>query len=196
MTTAREAVHEFFTTWLPAQFATVKEKLTGRSSPGAMVFRIGPDGSDWTLRLSDGELEITQGAIPDPLLQVSLTPDDFTHLLARAMRMQETEPVKLETQLLAFKALTVDPERAKSVRAVRGNVAFVITDGDVKRRIIITPGDATPRLDDPECRLECQMVDFLEMQAGRQLPIQLAMSGKIRIVGNAAIPMALNAVLA
>lgn len=196
MTNVREAVSDFFTTWLPSQFATVKGALAGRSSAGSMVFRIAPDGGDWALRLRSGELEIAEGSAADPILQVSLTPDDFAHLLARAMRLQEAQPARLETQLLAFKALTIDAERAKTIRAVRGSVAFVVTDGDVKRRIVITPGDAAPRLDEPECRLECQMADFLEMQAGRQLPIQLAMSGKIRIVGNAAIPMALNAVLA
>ncbi len=40
------------------------------------------------------------------------------------------------------------------------------------------------------------MNDFIDMQTGKQNPMQLAMGGKMKIVGNAQIPMALSGVFA
>jgi putative sterol carrier protein len=40
------------------------------------------------------------------------------------------------------------------------------------------------------------MSDFMDMQTGKQNPMQLAMAGRIRIIGNAQIPMALSGVFA
>jgi putative sterol carrier protein len=36
------------------------------------------------------------------------------------------------------------------------------------------------------------MSDYLEIQKGTQLPMQLAMSGRLRIVGDASIAMMMN----
>jgi len=38
------------------------------------------------------------------------------------------------------------------------------------------------------------MGDFMDMQTGKLNPMQLALSGRIRILGNAQIPMALSGV--
>ncbi|HMJ14953.1 MAG TPA: SCP2 sterol-binding domain-containing protein, partial [Polyangiaceae bacterium] len=60
--------------------------------------------------------------------------------------------------------------------------------------LVLTPGSAAPNLDAPECRIECLMGDFMDMQTGKLNPMQLALSGRIRILGNAQIPMALSGV--
>lgn len=188
-----ETAQAFFTQYIPTRFEAVKGVLTGKSSSGSMTFRVAGDG-EWSLRLKDGALEIAEGMADDVILQVTVPAADFKPIFVRGAELQEGEPPKPEAQVMAFKALTVDAERAKLVRAVAGSVAFVITDGDDVRKLVITPGAAAPELDAPDCRLECQMSDFMDMQVGKQMPIQLAMSGKIRIVGNAQIPMALSGV--
>ena len=127
-----------------------------------------------------------------PVLTVS--EDDFTPIFVQAALQQEDEPIKPEQQVMAFKAITVDEERAKLVRGIAGSVAFVVSDDDKVHKLVITPGAAKPNLDAPDCRLECSMNDFLDMQTGKQNPMQLAMGGKIKIVGNAQIPMALSGV--
>jgi hypothetical protein len=160
-----------------------------------MTFRV-LDGGEWSLRLTDGELSISEGMEDDAIIQITVSGQDFQPIFVQSAVQQEGEPIKPEAQVMAFKALTIDSERAKLVRDVVGSVAFVVADGDNFHKLIITPGTAAPKLEDADCRLECTMNDFMDMQSGKQQPLQLAMSGRIRIVGNAQIPMALSGVFA
>jgi len=190
-----ESPAEFFTQYIPQQFEAMKAGLAGKSSSGCMTFRV-LDGGEWSLRLKDGELSVTQNMDDDVIIQITVSQQDFDPIFVQGAIQQEGEPIKPEAQVMAFKALTIDSERAKLVRDVVGSVAFVVADGDDFHKLIITPGTATPKLEDADCRLECTMNDFMDMQTGKQQPLQLAMSGRIRIVGNAQIPMALSGVFA
>lgn len=193
MTDVPETPKEFFTGYIPRRFESVKQALAGKSSSGSMVFRVQGAG-EWSMRLNAGELVVESGQQDDVILQVTVSQDDFKPIFVQGAVMQEGEPIRPEQQVMAFKALTADEERAKLVRGISGTVAFVIDDGGEQHMLAITPGSAAPKLDAPDCRLECKMSDFIDMQTGKQNPMQLAMSGKIRIVGNAQIPMALSGV--
>ena len=195
MSNVPDSPEEFFTQYIPTRFAAVKGGLAGKSSSGSMVFRVAP-GKEWTFRLKTGELDIAPGMADDVILQVTVPESDFKAVFVHGAEQSEGQELKPEAQVMAFKALTIDSEKAKLVKNVSGSVAFVITDGDAVRKLVITPGKAAPKLDAPDCKLECQMSDFIDMQSGKVQPIQLAMSGKIRIVGNAQIPMALSGVFA
>jgi putative sterol carrier protein len=142
----------------------------------------------------NGELEISAGMSDDVVLQVTVPERDFKAVVVRGAELQEKEPASAQQQLLAFKVLTIDAERAAMVRSVRGSMAFVISESGTPHRLLLTPGSAAPNLDAPECRIECQMSDFMDMQTGKLNPMQLALSGRIRILGNAQIPMALSGV--
>ncbi|MBI4511922.1 MAG: SCP2 sterol-binding domain-containing protein [Deltaproteobacteria bacterium] len=194
MTEIPSTPREFFTTYLPARFAAARQAFSGKSSPGSMTFHVhGDAGGSWTLSLANGELEVTPGTCGEPVVQAFLSREDFEHLLLQAARLEEAQGGGLETQLLAFKALTLDAERAKMLRSVTGSVAFVIADGSVTRKVVIAVGDVRS-VEQPDCRVECQVTDFLDLTAGRQLAIQLAMSGRMRLLGNAQVAMALGAV--
>jgi putative sterol carrier protein len=132
----------------------------------------------------------------DVVLQVSVAERDFKPIFVRGAELQEDEPLRPDQQILAFKVLTVDAERLSLVRGVRGNVAFVIKSAGDTHTIIVTPGDAKPNFEQPDSRLECLMSDFIDMQTGKRNPVELAMAGKVRIVGNAQIPLALSSVFA
>jgi putative sterol carrier protein len=119
---------------------------------------------------------------------------DFKPIFVRGAELEDDEAFSPDRQILAFKVLTVDLERIKLVRAVRGNVAFVIKSEGETHRIIVTPGSAKPDFDRPDCRLECAIGDFIDMQTGRKNPVELAMAGKVRIIGNAQLPLALSSV--
>ncbi len=190
-----ESPHEFFTSYLPSKFEAMKAKMAGKSSVGSMAFRV-PGGGEWSIRLTDGAISVSEGLNDDVIVQVTVPSEDFVAVMVEGARAQDGTDLGPEAQVMAMKALTVDGARAATIRDVKGNIAFVITDGDRKRKLVITPGNKTVNVETPECRLECQMSDFLQLQTGKALPIQLAMSGKIRIVGDASLPMALNAVLA
>jgi hypothetical protein len=193
MTDVPDTAKEFFTQYIPSRFDAFKGGLAGKTSVGSMVFRVSGEG-EWTLRLKEGELEVSEGMQDDVIIQVTVAADDFKPIFVQAAVLQEDEPLKPEAQVMAFKALTIDAERAKLVRNIAGTVAFVIDAGDAMHQLFITPGSATPKSESPDCRLECKMNDFIDMQTGKQNPMQLAMGGKIKIIGNAQIPMALSSV--
>jgi hypothetical protein len=193
MSDVPETPKEFFTQYIPSRFEVFKAGLEGKTSTGSMVFRVVGVG-EWSLRLNAGTLEISDGMSDDTIIQVSVSSDDFGPIFVHAAVLQEGQTVKPEQQVMAFKALTIDAERAKLVRGIAGTVAFVIEADGKTHKLGITPGTGEPKLDQPDCRLECKMNDFVDMQTGKQNPMQLAMSGKIRIVGNAQIPMALSGV--
>src|SRR5690606_21225730 len=151
---------------------------------------------EWSLRLTDGELVVEPGVGDDVIMQVSVNEADFAAVVVEGARQQEAKGAKPEQQVVALKAITIDPARAAQVRGVPGSVGLVVTDGDETRRVTLTPGSQTPNIDAPECKLSCQMSDFVDWQEGRIQPMQLVMTGKMRIEGNAQIPMALTAVLA
>ncbi len=193
MSEVPEDAKTFFTQYLPSRFELTKSAFAGKTSNGSMVFRV-VDGGEWSLRLQAGELEIADGMHDDAILQVTVSAEDFKPIFVRGAELQEGVTIKPEQQVMAFKALVLDAERAKMVRSMGGTVAFVIADGGRTHRLAVTPGGGAPKLEQPDCRLECNMNDFMEMQTGKQLPMQLAMAGKIRIVGNAQISMALAGV--
>lgn len=195
MSDVPETPEAFFTRYIPQRFELVKAALAGKTSVGSMTFRVEGAG-EWSLRLADGELRVSEGMADDVILQVTIPADDFKPVLVRGAELQEGEPARPDQQILAFRVLTVDAERVKLVKSVQGNVAFVVRDGERSHKIVVTPGTAKPNLEKPDCRLECLMSDFMDMQTGKQNPMQLAMAGKIRITGNAQIPMALSGVFA
>jgi len=193
MTDVPDSPKEFFERYIPERFAAFKAGMAGKTSTGSMVFRVSGVG-EWTLRLSDGELAVSEGMQDDVILQVTVSSEDFGPIFVQAAMLQEDEPIKPEQQVMAFKALTIDSERTKLVQNIAGTVAFVIDAGEETHQLFITPGKGEPKLEGADCRLECKMNDFVDMQTGKQNPMQLAMGGKIKIVGNAQIPMALSGV--
>lgn len=193
MTDLPDTPKEFFTQFIPQQFKKLEAGMAGKSSNGSMVFRV-TDAGEWSMRLKDGALEVMDGQQDDVIIQVTCSPADFKPIFVQAAVLQEGQTIKPEQQVMAFKALTIDSEKVKLVRSIAGTVAFVIDAGGTIHKLAITPGTGKPNLETPDCRLECKMSDFIDMQTGKQNPMQLAMSGKIRIVGNAQIPMALSGV--
>jgi hypothetical protein len=189
-----EAPEAFFTTFLPAKVAEVADSVRGKSSPGSMTFRVQGAG-EWTLRLTDGALVVSSGMADDTLVQITLSEADFAAIFVPAARAAEAAPPRPDAQIFAFKALTMPPERVKLVKMIPGSLAFVIKDGETSHTVVVTPGTMTPKYDAPECRIDCAMEDFKDVQSGKQLPLQLMMSGKMKMTGNAQIPMALSTVL-
>ena len=204
MSTIPASPHAFFTQFVPERFAAlppaVQASLAGKSSPGALVCRVeGEGGGVWSLRLDRGQVTVTTEVDPDAVLQITIPAVDFEPILvegARAYEAANPAPAQqnIEKQLIAFKALAVDADRARLIRAIPGTMVFAIKDGETTRRLALTPGGKTPKLEGAECRVDCLMSDFRAMQIGKAQPMQLMMQQKMKMVGNAQIPMALSTV--
>ena len=179
---------EFFESYLPGWFAaSVTSQAT---SPGSLVFHVGAES--YALRLAAGKLEVAGGAVTDAILQVSFSPADFSELIRQA------EPLFVSgssDRLLALRSLSLDAERAKTIRNVDGSVAFEITEGEVVRTLLLSPGAAVAGGSPPACTVRIASSDFWALSRGEKNPFELLMDGKIRMQGRMEVAMALSSVL-
>jgi hypothetical protein len=180
----------FFTEYLPARFAEVRDAANGRSSVGSVTFRV-LEAGEWSLRLRDGELEVVRGMEDDVMLQVTVPAEDFAPLVLEGIERAPAERAASAARGTVIRALGVDPEKARLVRHVPGSVLFAAKDGATRRRLLVTPGRRKADLEKPECTIECAFADFADARAGLRKPMDLFSSGKLRISGNLQIAMAL-----
>ena len=185
-----ESPEPFFTQYIPKRFAALTG-FEGVSSPGSILFAV-PGVGAWAYRLSAGRLVHEQGPVSDAVVRITIPEASFVPIVVRGTeRLAETE-LSLERQMLAFRALTLDAERVALIRAVSGSVAFAVIDASSTHRVYVTPGGGEPNLNAPECEVSCEADAFWGLQTGARNPIELLMSGKLRIAGDAQIPIALS----
>jgi hypothetical protein len=179
---------DFFENYLPGWFgAGVASSVT---SPGSLVFHVGAES--YALRLIAGKLEVTRGTATDAILQVSLSTADFGELIRQA------EPLFVSgasDRLLALRSLSLDAERAKTIRNVDGSVAFEIAEADLARTLLLSPGAAVAGGTPPACTVRLAANDFWALSRGERNPFELLMDGKIRMQGRMEVAMALSTVL-
>ncbi len=183
-----------FASYLPERFAKAQGLLGNTSSVGSLLFRVDGVG-EWSLRLRDGSLETLREMEDDVVLQVTVSREDFSVLVVEALERLEASDRPL-TKASAFRGLKQDPETARLVRHVPGSVLLVLRDGDVKRRLLVTPGRRKADFAGAECTVECGLADWVEAETGAKSPIDLFIGGKLKVVGNVQIGMALAGALA
>jgi len=179
---------EFFQSYLPTWFAAASGGQV--TSPGALVFHIGDE--TYALRLALGKLEVSSGATTDAILQVSMSKGDFAELIRQAEPLFQSGA---SDRLLALRSLSLDAERAKTIRNVDGSVAFEITDDDQVRTLLLSPGVAIAGGSPPACTVRVAASDFWALSRGEKNPFELLMDGKIRLQGRMEVAMALSSVL-
>jgi SCP-2 sterol transfer family len=180
----------FFTTYIPARFAELAgfEQAT---SAGSVLFTVSGAGQ-WAYRLVEGKLLVEPSAPSDAIVGITIPEASFGPIVVAGAERLAGQTLSPERQLLAFRALTLDAERAAQIRSVAGSVAFAVVDGASTHRVYVTPGTAAPNLVQPECEISCEADAFWGLQSGTHNPIELLMGGKLRIAGDAQIPMALS----
>jgi hypothetical protein len=190
MNSVPSAPEPFFTQYIPARFAA----LTGFdavSSPGSVVFAV-PGAGAWSFRLVAGRLVQEPDAASDVVVRITVPKESFEAIVVRGTERLAGLELSVERQMIAFRALTLDAERVSMIRNVRGSVSFAVLDGPSTHRVYVTPGAGEPNLTAPECEVSCEADAFWGLQTGTTNPLELLMSGKLRIAGDAQIPMALS----
>jgi hypothetical protein len=185
---APSSPREFFETYLPAWFAAASK--TEATSPGALVFHVGPES--YALRLDAGKLSVSSDVATDAILQVSMTPADFAELIRQGEALFQSGS---SDSLLALRSLSLDAERAKTIRNVDGSVAFEITEDALVRTLLLSPGSAVAGSEPPACTVRIAASDFWALSRGEKHPFELLMDGKIRLQGRMEVAMALSSVL-
>jgi len=184
------APEAYFTHYIPARFSGMPgfERV---SSEGSVVFAV-PEVGVWAFRMRLGQLTHELGVPSDAVVRITIPLVCFEPIVVRGTERMSGLSLSPEKQMLAFRALTLDAERVAQIRSVVGSVSFAVLDGAHTYRVYVTPGTAEPNLAAPECEVSCESDAFWGLQTGTQNPIELLMSGKIKIAGQAQIPMALS----
>ncbi|HKO46680.1 MAG TPA: SCP2 sterol-binding domain-containing protein [Polyangiaceae bacterium] len=180
----------FFSHYIPERFSGLPgfEQV---SSLGSVAFAV-PDVGSWSFKLRAGRLSCELGVPSDTVVRITIPQASFEPIVVRGTERMLGLALAPEKQMLAFRALTLDAERLAQIRSVVGSVSFAVLEGSSSHRVFVTPGVAEPNLAQPECEISCESEAFWGLQTGTQNPIELLMSGKIKIAGDAQIPMALS----
>lgn len=180
----------FFTQYIPQRFSGLPG-FEHVSSQGSVVFAV-PEVGCFRFRLEKGKLSCEPGIGADTVVRITIPEASFEPIVVRGTERLATLALSPDKQMLAFRALTLDAERVAQVRAVKGSVSFAVLDGTNNHRLYVTPGNDEPNLAQPECEISCEADAFWGLQTGSQNPFELLMNGKIKITGQAQIPMALS----
>jgi len=183
----------FFRDYVPAQMARLKGTLGERSSVGAVVFEL-VEGGAWSLVLEGGAVHVTPGVAADALVRITLAADAFVPVIVGGAERLGDES-GIERQVVAARVLTVDAERARLLREAPGSVALKLRSGELVHRLVITLGSGAPKLDNPDCELECALEDLWAIQSGTRNAFELLMEGKLLLTGKIELAMALGAAL-
>ncbi|HET7545306.1 MAG TPA: SCP2 sterol-binding domain-containing protein [Polyangiaceae bacterium] len=180
----------FFTSYIPQRFSDLPgfERVSSR---GSVAFAV-PEVGRWSFRLQEGKLCCEPGLASDLVVRITIPEPSFEPIVVRGTERLASLSLSPDKQMLAFRALTLDGERVAQIRAVAGSVSFAVLDGNVSHRVYVTPGSTEPNLARPECEISCEAEAFWGLQTGTQNPFELLMNGKIKIAGDAQIPMALS----
>jgi hypothetical protein len=184
----------FFGEYVPAELARLGASLGKLSSVGAVVFDLGAAGA-WSLRIEAGAPSVKPGIDADSLVRLNMSAADFEPIIvAGAERIAESGGPG--QKLVAARVLTVDAERARMLRDAPGSVGLKLkAAGGVEHRLTLTLGATPPKLDAPDCELECALEDLWAIQSGTKNPFELLMDGKLRMTGKVELAMALGAAL-
>jgi putative sterol carrier protein len=184
---------QFFEVYAPEHVARLGGALGDRSSPGAVVFELTGTGA-WSLRLNKGRVEVSSGVAADALVRITMSAEDFEVVVVGGAERLGDE-AGLERQLVAVRALTLDPDRAKLLRDSAGTLQLRLSSPEGERRLQLTLGGSTPKPDTPDAELACTLEDLWAIQSGAKNPFELLMEGKLTISGNMQLAMALGAAL-
>jgi hypothetical protein len=184
----------FFGEYVPAQLAQVGAALGNFSSSGAVVFDLGAAGA-WSLRFESGTPSVKSGIAVDSLVRLTLAPADFEPIIVDGAQKLALDSAP-ERALVAARVLTVDADRARLLREAPGSVVLKLkAESGVEHRLTLTLGSVAPKLDAPDCQVECALEDLWAIQSGAKNAFELLMDGKLRMSGKVELAMALGAAL-
>jgi hypothetical protein len=184
----------FFGEYVPTELVRLGASLGTVSSVGAVVFDLGAAGA-WSLRVEKGAPSVKSGVDPDPLVRLTLTPADFEVIVVGGAELLAAAAMPGQN-LVAARVLTLDAERARLLRDQPGSIALKLKAANGgEHRLTLTLGGEPPKLEAPDCEVECELADLWAIQGGAKNPFELLMEGKLRIAGKVELAMALGAAL-
>lgn len=183
----------FFQSWLPARFAELKEKSPQLAAAQcSLLAQVGE--AAWSLKVGDGELSVdsldgpAHAQVHEPssaMFRFHTTHAAFNLLLASAFEHRSASAP-------ALKLLQLDPEVGRLAGAVPACLQLRVIDGAASHVVVFGPGNQPQG--NVGCTLECELADVQAMQRGECDPMELFMSGRLRLEGDLQVAMALGGI--
>lgn len=183
---------DFFTKELPEQMAGAAEGID--EGPGQICFEVTGEGL-WSLGITGGEIEVTEGRHEDTLVQVTLDGSDWEAAVKRLQEGGGMGPLSAAGGGGGMAAMLKNPQAASTLKAAQGTLKVVTTDGDKQDWVAVTFGGAEPNVETPRATLSMSREIAEQMAKGEANPQELFMSGKIQITGDMMMLMQLAPVL-
>jgi hypothetical protein len=181
------SVAEFVERYLPEQYARTLASFATMSSPAAFGLEVAGHGS-WSLIAASDGLTVQPSLVDDRVLTASLSGEDFERLIMHDLPAPTSAPI-------GQRVLRWDTETLGLVKAMPGSVLVSIADSPSTRKVLLTPGARAIDLASAACTIECELKDLLDVRAGIQQPMELFLAGKIRLLGDAQLALALAGIL-
>jgi len=183
------------TDWFERILPSLPLRLPPITLPEAMVYHVlGPGGGVWTVGLKQGKPQVTAGKVGPISAQIAMTSAHFREAVTGALRERLRKILEKQgrpVELPDCSALPHDPARIAAVSALRGSLAFELSDRDMgeKYRYVLTLGDGPVALETADTTLEVDLDDLATLAAARTPPLKMLASGKLRVRGDADLPL-------
>jgi hypothetical protein len=180
-----------------AFFDLVRDTIAGQvapEGPETTIFHIeGADGGAWTAAVVDGAIRVDAGASGTPIMQVTLSVQDWRAIVAGSVRdrLQGAASQAPPFDPNAISKLLTLPEVSESLRGMEGNLQLVLEDGDDAYRVTLTFGDSSRDVETPTTTVAVTMDDAAQIASGQENPQAAFFAGKIRLDGDMNLAMGL-----
>jgi hypothetical protein len=182
--------------WFERLLPTAQVSLPLVTVQQAVVYHVlGAGGGTWSVFLHQGRLRTQPGATADAVLQVCMTAAHFREALTGALRDRACAVLNrlgLPLDLPDFARLPIDLAGvAQRLARLQGSLAVEVADRELadRYRYVITFGAGPAAYDTASTTLEIDADDLAAMVTSRTPPLKVLASGKLRIRGDADLPL-------
>lgn len=179
----RNRVDEFFSDWLPARLAELA--ATDKATLANCSTRISVGDTERCLVVADNKPTLVATGAESPTFQLRLGESTL------ALVMDHGAGVDSQ---LSNRLVRIDAETVALVGSVPGCLRALLEDGDVTHEACFGPGGAD--INSPACTVTCNLEELRKVQSGELDPMQLFMSGALKVEGDLQVAMALGGLLA
>ena len=188
--------------WFERTLPSLPLRLPALTLPESITYHvIGAGGGVWTVGLQAGAVRVQAGKVGVVSAQVAMSAAHFREAVAGALRDRLAQVLGKLGRPIAlpdFSGVPHDPSRIAALAALRGSVAIEIGDRDMgeKYRYVLTLGDGPPALEAATTTVEVDIDDLAALGSSRTPPLKVLTSGKLRLAGDASLPMRILTALA
>lgn len=180
---------EFFSTWLPSEYARVRDEgaLTATPPDNKVAVELtGDNGGGWTLVMSGGTLTVDDGAIADAPIKLTATAQDFRALLGGESGEHKLVPDSADG--VDLNMLVIDKATQEILDGVSGKINVQITGFNGRDWALAASFKGAA---EPEATIAIPAEVYKQISEGTLAAPQAYFAGQIQMTGDATFAMQL-----